>query len=714
MKIAVVYNRESKDVINLFGTPNREKIGLQTIKRIADAIRAGGHQVATIEGDKSLIARVGEFIPRVVKGERPGMVFNLSYGIQGQARYTHVPSILEMIGIPYVGSGPLAHSLALDKVVSKMIFQQHGMPTPDFEVMEGPDSPAPKLPYPLIVKPKNEAVSFGIRIVENEQDLREAAQVIFDRFRQPVLVERYIEGREVNVGLLGNDPPEALPPAELGFGEGPAIYTYEDKTRRSGREIKVVCPAPLGEELSKKVQELARRAFSALGCYDCARVDMRLDSEGNVYILEVNSLPSLGEHGSYVEAARESGLDFSGLVNRLIEVASARYFGTPAPARISPGEQDPEDAVSRFVTERRDQIERRVKDLVALSSRTDDRLGLNEVVRNIGHSLGEIGMKSVDGLTDGRSVWTWSSAKGLEDGTLFIGHIDMPLAPEAPRVAFRRDPDWLHGEGIGSSRAPLVMLEYALRALRHLRRLRQQKIGVLVYADETQDRQDSSRTIREAASRASRVFILRPCRSEGEVVVQRRGLRRYRFLVQGKPRRLGQVTLKPDVLRWTCNKIETLASLSSRKDRLSISAVDIRPQRYPFLLPHIVKATILMSYGQARTADKSEQKIPILLGKEDYRWEMEMVSDCPPMPDRPQNRALARELAAVAAKWEFPFGEETSAWPSAAGLVPETAAVLCGLGPHAEQLFTPQEAVHRTSLLQRTLLLALFLARTAG
>jgi D-alanine-D-alanine ligase len=135
VKIAVVYNRDSQNVINLFGLPNREKIGLKTISRISEALRAGKHQVKAIEGDKDLIERLEEFMPKVLKAERPGLVFNLSYGIQGQARYTHVPSILEMVGVPYVGSGPLAHGLALDKVVAKMIFRQNDLPTPDFMVL---------------------------------------------------------------------------------------------------------------------------------------------------------------------------------------------------------------------------------------------------------------------------------------------------------------------------------------------------------------------------------------------------------------------------------------------------------------------------------------------------------------------------------------------------------------------------------------------------
>jgi D-alanine-D-alanine ligase len=223
MKIAVVYNRESKNVINLFGVPNRERYGKRAIARITAALKEGGHQVITLEGDKDLVPKLEEFMPRVVKGERPGMVFNLSYGIQGQARYTHVPSILEMMGLPYVGSGPLAHSLALDKVVAKVLFQKNHVPTPAFAVLKEEGFDLPPLSFPLIVKPKNESTSFGLEIVHDEAELRDAARIIFDEFGQAVLVEEYIEGREINVGLIGNTPAQPLPPAELDFGEGPRI-----------------------------------------------------------------------------------------------------------------------------------------------------------------------------------------------------------------------------------------------------------------------------------------------------------------------------------------------------------------------------------------------------------------------------------------------------------------------------------------------------------
>ena len=471
MKIAVIYNRESQKVINLFGVPNREKYGLKAIRRIVDSLKKGGHQAIALEGDKDLINNLEDFMPRALKGERPGMAFNLSYGIQGQARYTHVPSILEMVGIPYVGSGPLAHSLALDKVVAKMLFVQNGIPTPEFAVLESPAFELPSVQFPLIVKPKNEALSFGIKIVNDEQELRAAADIIFEQFDQAVLAERFIEGREVNVGLLGNgDNLETFPPAELEFGAGgPSIYTLEDKRHQSGREVSVVCPARIDTTTANKAQVIAKRAFEVLGCYDCARVDARLDDQGNLYVLEINSLPSLGEHGSYVAAAQAIGMDFPALINRLVEVASSRYFGTPNPPELARTVKDPKSSVFAFLTERRDRLEKRVEEWTAISSRSDDPVGIRLAADELDRTLNEVGLRAVPAYTDHRDVWTWESPAGMDGGTLLVGHLDIPVNPRLGMEHFHRDPEWLFGEGIGSSRAPLAMLEYSLRAIRHAR-----------------------------------------------------------------------------------------------------------------------------------------------------------------------------------------------------------------------------------------------------
>ncbi|MDY6864226.1 MAG: ATP-grasp domain-containing protein [Thermodesulfobacteriota bacterium] len=712
MKIAVVYNRQSKNVINLFGIPNLEKYGKKAIKRITDGLKKYGHQVTYFEADKDIIEKLEEFMPKVLKNERPGMVFNLSYGIQGQARYTHIPGILEMIGIPYVGSGPLAHSLALDKVVAKMIFLQHGLPTPQFSILDAPYFKAPDLPFPLIVKPKNEAVSMGIKIVNDEQELHNAAKSIHSAFAQPVLVEQYIEGREINVGLIGNNPPEALPPCEIIFGDdGPPIYTMEDKKGKSGRKINWICPAPIEEELMHRAKDIAIQAFSALGCYDSARVDMRLDKDGNLYILEINSLPSLGEHGSYVIAAQQAGLDFAALVNRLVEVASARYFGTPTPPIIKIQDKDPEKLTFSFLTKRRDLIEKQIAEWCSLSSRTYDPVGNSMAIKKLDTVLKEIKMKSVKDFTDTRSACTWETNTGFAGGTLFIGHMDIPFEQNIPTQAFRRDPEWLYGEGIAMSRAPLVMLLFILLALRHNRLLHQLPIGVLYYLDEGRDCRYSADIIREASSKAGRVFVLRPGSPNANVRTQRRGNRKYRLVIEGKPQRIGQHQKSPEVLLWAHDKLAKLSGLSSRKDRIYIGAIDFNTEAFRMSLPHRLRITLVLSYLDIKLADTIEEKMYSILDTKELRWTLDKISDRPPMKKKRINLQLAQLLCTVAQKWDIPLEQESSVAPSVAGLVPLKVPVICGIGPVAQDRYTPQERVLRISIVQRTLLMAEFLAQ---
>jgi D-alanine-D-alanine ligase len=713
VKVAVVYNRDSRNVINLFGTPNREKIGLKTIRRITDALRRGGHQVIALEADKDLIDRLEHFMPRILAGEQPGMVFNVSYGIQGEARYTHVPSILEMMGVPYVASGPLAHSLALDKVVTKMILRQSGLPTPDFAVLATPNDPLPDLAFPLIVKPKNEAVSFGLRIVRNEEELREGAAAIWERFHQPVLVERYVEGREINVGLLGNAPPEVLPPVELIFDEsGDPIYTYADKTGQSGRTISHRCPPDLPETTLDRARDVARRAFEVLGCRDCARVDMRLDGEGDLHLLEVNSLPSLGEHGSYLVGAAKVGLDFGAVINRLVDVASARYFGTPQPPAIDGTGSDLATEAFAYIARSRDRMERRLRDWVNLTSHTVDPAGIQEAAKRIGRLCGELGMVPIEDLTDGRTSFAWDTRAGLEDGTLFVAQLDVPVDADVTHHRFRREPEWLYGDGIGTSRSPLAVLGQVLRTLRHVRRLRKTPLGLLLYADEGRHAVDSAETIRVAAARAGRVIVLRPGGKRGEIFLQRRGQRRYRLRAEAPAARPGSASKRPELMRWVMARLEEFAQLGSPKERLSVSTLEIRAERMPLLLPHRVTAQVLLTYPGTKQADELEQRMLACLPKGGPRCELKMTSDRPPLRENRKSTELRRALDRVAKRWDIPLRTETSVWPSVAGLVPDDTPCVCGLGPAARDLSTPTEAVERLSLVQRALLLTQFLLET--
>lgn len=215
MKVAIIYNKDMTGVINQFGMQNKEIYNPKTVKKVADALEKSGHNVRIAEGNMYIIEKLKEFMPSVIEGERMGMVFNMAYGIQGESRYTHLPAMLEMVGIPYVGSGPEGHSLALDKVITKIIMQKNSIPTPEYWVFSTGDEDMSDVRYPVIIKPKMEAVSYGIKVVDNEADLRDAVKFVISEFKQQALVEQFIRGREFCVGLLGNGNPEAFPVLEI-------------------------------------------------------------------------------------------------------------------------------------------------------------------------------------------------------------------------------------------------------------------------------------------------------------------------------------------------------------------------------------------------------------------------------------------------------------------------------------------------------------------
>ena len=337
MKIAVARNRKNKGVICQFGRPSPEVYGRKSVQRVMDGLRAAGHEVKVLEADSTLLAKLAQFMPPDPAGNPTGLVFNMAYGIQGECRYTHLPSILEMAGIPYTGSSPLGHTLSLDKVVTKKLLRCAGVPTPDWVVMTRPERDLARLKFPLIVKPIHESTSYGVRLVHDGQELAEAVETVLDNYEQPALVETYIDGREINIALLGNDPPEILSPVELDFGSRALrIDTQKDKFHLAIDEPEKRCPADLTETCLTALRKIARDTFHAVQCRDYARIDLRLDKDGNPWVLEINSMASLGEGGSYVLAAQENELNFDALVCRIVDVAHLRYYGIPAPRCFNP------------------------------------------------------------------------------------------------------------------------------------------------------------------------------------------------------------------------------------------------------------------------------------------------------------------------------------------------------------------------------------------
>src|SRR6184192_2823585 len=263
----------------------------KTIQAVREAIAAAGHEVIDLEATSDL--------PSLIETMKPDLVFNMAEGIKGRTRESQVPVLLELLDIPYSGSDPAALNIALDKALAKKIVRQHGILTPDFFIMTTGKERLPRsMSFPMIVKPVAEGSSKGVHatsVVENEAELREAAQKMVAKYDQPALVEDYIGGREFTVGMLGERRPKVLPPMEVVFldeSETRPVYSFEFKQDWSSK-IRYDVPARLEAAQLKALERAARECFIALGCRDVARVDFRMDRQGKVYFLECNPLPGL-------------------------------------------------------------------------------------------------------------------------------------------------------------------------------------------------------------------------------------------------------------------------------------------------------------------------------------------------------------------------------------------------------------------------------------
>lgn len=334
MRIAVVRNRENRGVIARFGRPCPEVYGRQSVQRVIDGLREAGHEVGVFEGDMTMLPSLADYLaPDITSGRPGGLVFNLSYGVQGDCRYTHVPGMLEMAGIPYTGSSPLGHTLALDKVITKILMVEAGVPTPKWRVLTGRGGDVAGLRFPLVVKPRHESSSFGLRLANTQTELDDAVDAIVGEYRQSALVEEYIAGREIAVAILGD---RCLPLVEIDFtGRHEAMMTHADKMHKSESEPMRLCPAPVDAALADTLREISLKTFHACHLRDYARVDIRVDESGRPFVLEINSMASLGWGGAYVMAARQAGYSWPELLSKIVDLAHLRYFGEPATLNTS-------------------------------------------------------------------------------------------------------------------------------------------------------------------------------------------------------------------------------------------------------------------------------------------------------------------------------------------------------------------------------------------
>ncbi|GAB4330016.1 MAG: hypothetical protein Kow0037_05440 [Calditrichia bacterium] len=531
MKVAIIYNKDTSGVINTFGMQNKEFYNEATVRKVAESLEKGGHNVSILDGNKQIIERLENFMPKISEGEPMGMVFNMAYGIQGESRYTHIPSLLEMLGLPYVGSSPSGHAIALDKVLTKIIWKNHGLPTPDFWVFNSSSEDMSGVKFPVIVKPKMESVSFGLRVVKNASDLKDAVDFIISEFNQPALVEEFVRGREFCVGLLGNSPVEPFPVLEIDLEGNPdAIQTVDDKRHRPKRKI---CPADIPNELAEKMQKISIEAFKALNLRDFARVDIRLDENNQIHLLEINSMASLGETGSYITAARVAGYDFSTLVNRMLEVAAIRYFSTVWPT-IQPVKTVTTYAsrLRTFLKARANRTERFLKKIVDTNTFVRNVEGVNYCATLFASEISQLGFfREIYPQIEVGNILYFTNSSHKELDYLIIQSIDSGLELSKHEI-FQDKEQYLEGTGIWENKGGVAILLAALQTLKFAKALKKLRLGILITTDSHLDNKYSSSIIREKARNAKKVLSLSGSSKRGGLILSRSGSALYNLEIK--------------------------------------------------------------------------------------------------------------------------------------------------------------------------------------
>ena len=344
--------------------PPSRILGLTIAELIARDEFAEWDSPTTIAAVEAALSRLGKVVrleakedfPERLRQANPDIVFNIAEGFHGVNRESHVPAICEFYGIPYSGSDPFTLTLCLDKARTKETLTFHGIPTPRFAVVEkveGLGAVTEQLAFPLFVKPLHEGSSKGItdaNLCFDRGHLSRQTAFLLENYRQPVLVEEYLPGKEFTCAVVGNgDEAVVLPIVGMNFETLPKgalpIYSFDAKFvwDRPENPLDIFqCPARITRELQASIERVTLDAFRVLGCRDWARIDVRLDASGSPNVLEVNPLPGIlpdpADNSCLPKAARAAGIGYEELIQNCLKYAAARQ-GVDLDRSRSPGSE---------------------------------------------------------------------------------------------------------------------------------------------------------------------------------------------------------------------------------------------------------------------------------------------------------------------------------------------------------------------------------------
>ena len=715
MKVALIYNEKEidpKDVINVFGMATKEHYSAQAVERVARALEHGGHSVKVIEGGIHLADELREFMPKVMAGDSPGMVFNMAYGIQGQNRYTHVPAMMEMLGIPYIGSGPAGHAIVQDKVMTKIILQRHEIPTPGFWEFKTPDDTFDDLQFPVIVKPKLESTSMGMEVVNDWEALKIAVSKQIEKFQQDILVEQFIPGREFAVGVIGNNPNiEVLPIVEINLDDPNQIQTVSDKMKKGG--VSKTCPANLSKEKTAEMKQLCMDAFKTLGLNDYCRVDIRMDKDENLYILELNSMASLGMGGSLYYAANTTGYTYDSLINKILDVATMRYFGTSYKVEGELDITQPLMVVARtYLRGHMHGIKETLRDIVNLNTHVYNIDNVNKLGDIISRRLKHLGFdEHVHKQFDVGNFRYFKNHNTDDNDVLIISHLDTHYGP-SELVNYHEEDDKILGSGVAESKGGIAVMLGSLQALRFAKKLRKIKCGVLLTTDDSLGGKYSKNAVKRYSKMSRYIVGLKSASPGGGIITTCYGRHDYQV-------RFTALDTSSDIhgiIPVLAKKISSIEKLTKDEKGYMIRTTSVMAKGTHGHTPNYATMSLICSYETPDMGVSLDKKIQALMKKHDTGMPkldimVQHVQARRPVIEKPSDVKFYDMVADIANKHEIKIKRHKQLLSSDISNVPDELPSLDGFGPIGNMYRTPQEYIIHDSIVERAALLTSVLYR---
>ncbi len=345
ISVAVVYNHPGDDIYEKIREVDADSLGFEPeydinvatvteeYEAIAKALQTQGYKVTLLNIKDDI-----QVLIDLIRNDPHDVIFNLIEFYRDDPNLEYlIAGLFALYGVRYTGARPFTLALCQRKGMTKQLLLANNVPTPRYKLLTEPKLPGRHgLHYPMIVKPSREDASSGVEkgsVVYNLDQLNERIKKTFEEYNSPVLVEEFIEGRELHVSVLGNDPPEVLPIIEFDFSELPSDYpsiiSYDAKwnpLEESFHRVHSICPANLSKRIEKKVKSAVLKAYKVTGCTDYARLDLRLTKDNKVFVLEVNPNPDLTEGVSFMESAEQYGLTFGETLGKIVEFALRRHY----------------------------------------------------------------------------------------------------------------------------------------------------------------------------------------------------------------------------------------------------------------------------------------------------------------------------------------------------------------------------------------------------